>query len=85
MIKKSCFTNLNITQVCRDCKSYYEIFKVDINKCYDENGKSKIKTRELFEKFSFICRRCDLLNILSFDEVCNRETVLFLREKNQQN
>ena len=85
MIKKSCFTNLNITQVCRDCKSYYEIFKVDINKCYDENGKSKIKTRELFEKFSFICRRCDLLNILSFDEVCNRETVLFLREKNQKN
>ena len=85
MIKKSCFTNLNITQVCRDCKSYYEIFKVDINKCYDENGKSKIKTRELFEKFSFICRRCDLLNILSFDEVYNRETVLFLREKNQKN
>ena len=85
MIKKSCFTNLNITQVCRDCKSYYEIFKVDINKCYDENGKSKIKTRELFEKFSFICRRCDLLNIPSFDEVCNRETVLFLREKNQKN
>ena len=85
MIKKSCFTNLNITQVCRDCKSYYEIFKVDINKCYDENGKSKIKTRELFEKFSFICRRCDLLNILSFDEVCNRETALFLREKNQKN
>ena len=85
MIKKSCFTNLNITQVCRDCKSYYEIFKVDINKCYDENGKSKIKTRELFEKFSFICRRCDLLNILSFDEVCNRETVIFLREKNQKN
>ena len=85
MIKKSCLTNLNITQVCRDCKSYYEIFKVDINKCYDENGKSKIKTRELFEKFSFICRRCDLLNILSFDEVCNRETVLFLREKNQKN
>ena len=85
MIKKSCFTNLDITQVCRDCKSYYEIFKVDINKCYDENGKSKIKTRELFEKFSFICRRCDLLNILFFDEVCNRETVLFLREKNQKN
>ena len=85
MIKKSCFTNLNITQVCRDCKSYYETFEVDINKYYDENGKRKIKTQELFEKFSFICRRCDLLNILSFDKICNRETILFLREKEQKN
>ena len=77
-------TNLNITQVCRDCKSYYETFKVDINKYYDENGKRKIKTQELFEKFSFICRRCDLLNILSFDKICNQETVLFLRGKDKK-
>ena len=85
MIRKSRFTNLNITQVCRDCKSYYETFNVDINKYYDENGKSKIQTQELFEKFSFICRRCDLLNILSFDKICNQGTVLFLREKDKKN
>ena len=85
MIRKSCFTNLNITRVCYDCKSYFETFKVDINKYYDENGKTKIEIQELFEKFSFICRRCDLLNILSFDKICNRETILFLREKEQKN
>ena len=85
MIRKSCFTNLNITQVCHDCRSYYKTFKVDINKYYDENGKSKIQTEELFKNFSFICRRCDLLNILSFDKICNQETVLFLREKDKKN
>ena len=47
--------------------------------------KIKIQTQELFGKFSFICRKCDLLNILSFDEICNRETVLFLREKDKKN
>ena len=85
MIKKSCFTNLNFTQVCRDCKSYYKTFKVDINKYYDENGRSKVKTEVLYEKFSFICLKCDLSNILSFDKLCNEETVLFLREKDKKN
>ena len=85
MIKKSCFTNLNFTQVCRDCKSYYKTFKVDINKYYDENGRIKVKTEVLYEKFSFICLKCDLLNILSFDKLCNEETVLFLREKDKKN
>ena len=84
MIKKSSSTNLNITRVCQDCRSYYETFKVDINKYYDENGKSKIQTEELFENFSFICRRCSLLNILSFGKICNQETVLFLREKDKK-
>ena len=85
MIKKSCFTNLNFTQVCRDCKSYYKTFKVDINKYYDKNGRSKVKTEVLYEKFSFICLKCGLLNILSFDKLCNEETVLFLREKDKKN
>ena len=84
MIKKSSTTNLNITRVCQDCRCYYETFKVDINKYYDENGKSKIQTQELFEKFSFICRRCGLLNILSFEKICNRKTILFLREKEKK-
>ena len=66
MIRKSSFTNLNFTQVCRDCRSYYKTFKVDINKYYDENGRSKVKTEVLYEKFSFICLKCGLLNILFF-------------------
>ena len=85
MIRRNCFTNLNITRVCQDCRSYYVTFKVDINECYDEDRKSKIGVQELFEKFSFICRRCDLLNILSLDKICNRETVLFLRGKTKKN
>ena len=84
MIRKSSFTNLNFTQVCRDCRSYYKTFKVDINKYYDENGRSKVKTEVLYEKFSFICLKCDLLNIFSFDKLCNEETVLFLREKDKK-
>ena len=51
MIKKSILTNVNITRVCQDCRCYYKTFKVDINKYYDENGNSKIRTEELFEKF----------------------------------
>ena len=84
MIKKSILTNVNITRVCQDCRCYYKTFKVDINKYYDENGNGKIRTEELFEKFSFICEKCDLLNILSLDKICNRETVLFLREKDKK-
>ena len=85
MIKKSSTTNLNITRVCQDCRCYYETFKVDINKYYDEDGKSKIQTQELFENFSFICRRCGLLNIVSLDKICNQKTVLFLRKRDKKN
>ena len=73
-------TNINFTQVCRDCKNYYQTFKIDIDKYYDESGKSVIETKELYEKFSFICQICGLLNILNFNELCDKETVLFLRE-----
>ena len=71
---------LNFTQVCRDCKNYYQVFKIDINRYYNENGESNITTSELYEKFSFICKRCDLLNILNFTELCKKETVLYLRK-----
>ena len=46
---------VNFAQGCRDCRKYYEIFKIDLNKYYYENGDSIIKTQELYEKFSFIC------------------------------
>ena len=74
-------TNVNFTQVCHDCKSYYQTFKIDIDKYYDEGGKSVIETKELYEKFSFICKKCGLLNILNFNEICNKETVFFFKKK----
>ena len=80
MIKAS-YTKVNFCQVCREYKRYYRNFKVDINKCYDENGKTCIKTKELYEKFSFICPVCNLLNILNFNQIYKEETVFFLRKR----
>ena len=71
---------VKFTPVCKQCKRYYKIFSVDLNKYYDEDGNSIIKTQELFEKFSFTCQKCDLVNIPNFTELCNKETVLFLRK-----
>ena len=78
------YEEINFTQVCRDCKSYYETFKIDINECYDENGESKIPTKDLYEKFSYICQKCGLLNILNFSELCKKETVFFLRRRQKE-
>ena len=80
MYKKN-YSNVNFTQLCRECKSFHQTFKVDINKCYDENGKGCVKTKELYEKFSYICQICGLLNIVSFSELCKKETVFFLRKR----
>ena len=74
---------VNFAQGCRDCRKYYEIFKIDLNLYYDEEGESIIKTQELYEKFSFICKNCGLLNILNFTELCNKETVLYLRKQEE--
>ena len=81
MIKTNCYTNVGFTQFCRDCKNYHRTFKVDINRYYDENGKSCIKTKELYEKFSYICQICGLLNILNFNELYKEGTVVFLRKR----
>ena len=81
MCKTICYLNVSFTQVCRECKNYYRTFKVDINRYYDENGKSCIKTKELYEKFSYICQICGLLNIFNFNELCKEETVFLLRKR----
>ena len=78
------YSNVNFTQVCRECKVYYQTFKIDVNKYYDENGKSRIRTKELYEKFSYICQMCGLLNILNFNEFCKPETVFFLRKRSKE-
>ena len=84
MYKTICYSNVNFTQVCRECKSCYRTFKVDINRYYGENGKSCIKAKELYEKFSYICQMCGLLNILNFNELCKEETVFFLRKEQRK-
>ena len=71
---------VKFAQGCRDCRKYYQIFKIDLNKYYDEDENTIIKPQELYEKFSFTCRKCELLNILDFTQLCNKETVLFLRK-----
>ena len=75
----------NFTQACRECKKYYQIFKVDINKCYDEKGKSVVSNQDLYEKFSFSCKNCFLFNIINFSELCNEETVIYLRNNHIEN
>ena len=79
-IEKGAF--INFSQVCKDCrKCYHQYFKIDVDKCYDENGKSVVTDpKELYENYSFSCKKCGLLNILDFDELCSKETVLFLRK-----
>ena len=72
-------TVVKFTQVCRQCKKYYQIFEIDLNRYYDEEGKSIVENHELYTNFSFTCRNCGLLIILNFNELCNKETVLFLR------
>ena len=71
---------INFTQVCRDCKKYYQFFKIDIDNYYDEKGKPIVNYKDLYEKFSFSCKHCGLLNILSFSELCDEKTVLYLRK-----
>ena len=73
-------TYANFTQACRDCKKYYQIFRIDIDNCYDENGKNIVTNKDLYEKFSFSCKKCGLLNFINFSELCNEKTVLYLRK-----
>ena len=71
---------VNFAQGCRDCRKYYQIFKVDLNHCYDEKGKSKVEAKEIIEKFSFTCKKCGLFTALNFDQLCDEKTVLYLRK-----
>ena len=74
------FNYFNFTQVCRGCKKHYRQFKVHLSN-FDENGKSKLDIRENYEKFSFICCKCRLLNIVNFDEICSPEIVVLMKKE----
>ena len=79
--KVNCF---NFTQICRSCKNHYGQFKIHLSN-FDENGKSKVDLKENYEKFSFICCKCKLLNILNLNELCTPEIVVLMkREMNKR-
>ena len=75
--KVNCF---NFTQVCHGCKKHFREFKIHLSN-FDENGKSKVDLKENYEKFSFICCKCKLLNILNFNELCSPEIVVIMKKK----
>ena len=75
--KVNCF---NFTQVCRGCKKHFREFKIHLSN-FDENGKSKVNLKENYEKFSFICCKCKLLNILNFNELCSPEIVVIMKKE----
>ena len=70
--------SFNYTQICRNCRLYCKTFKVTLN-YYDNCGKSKLSSEEIYESFSFTCGHCRSLNVLDFEMVCNKETILYLK------
>ena len=74
----------SFVQICRQCKEDFKTFKIKLS-CYDESGKCNLSNNEIFENFTFVCRNCDLMNILDFDKLCNKETVLYLRRGEKLN
>ena len=45
---------------------------------YDENGNCVLPKEER-EKFSFTCSFCETFNQVNFEEICNKDTVQFLK------
>lgn len=75
----------SFTQLCRQCKEDFKTFKIELS-CYEEeSGKCCLSNNEIFENFSFVCRSCGLMNILDFDKLCNKETVLYLKKGEKLN
>ena len=71
------------TQLCRQCKDGYQKFKIDLSN-YDENGIISLEKSEIFEKFSFTCGTCELTNVLNFNQLCSKETILFLKKRSKE-
>ena len=43
------------------------------------------RTMKYLKIFLFFCRSCGLMNILDFDKICNKETVLYLKKREKLN
>ena len=51
MIKKSCFTNLNFTQVCRDCKVTIKLLKWILINIMTKMEEAKLKQKFYMKNF----------------------------------
>lgn len=75
---------INFTQLCRQCKKDFKSFKIELS-IYDEHGLYNISNEEILENFSFVCRYCDLLNVLDFQKICNPDTIGYIRREGKMN
>ena len=66
------------TQLCQECKKGCKTFKVCLSN-YDVAGRFSLFKVEVMEQFSFVCIFCDKLNIVDFEQICNPNTVWYLR------
>ena len=72
------------TQLCRNCKKVCKTFKVSLSD-YDVTGRFNLSKVEVAEQFSFVCSFCTELIIVDFEQVCNPNTVWYLRRQNEIN
>ena len=76
--------HFSFTQLCRNCKEDSKTFKIYLSD-YDVAGRFNLSKEEIFEKFSFVCNRCELVNIIDFEQVCNPNTVWYIKRENEIN
>ena len=72
------------TQLCQKCKKDCETFKVSLSN-YEGAGRFNLSKVEVAEQFSFVCVFCEMVNIADFEQVCNPNTVWYLRRQNKIN
>ena len=76
--------HFSFTQLCRNCKEESKTFKIYLSD-YDVAGRFNLSKEKFFEKFSFVCNRCKLINIVDFEQVCNPNTVRYIKRENEIN
>ena len=72
------------TQLCRNCKDNSKTFKICLSD-YDVAGRFNLSNEEVFERFSFTCEHCGFINVLDFEQLCNPNTVWYLRKDAELN
>ena len=80
--------HFSFTQLCRNCKEDSKTFKIYLSD-YNAAERFNLSKEEIFEKFSFVCNRCELVNIVDFEQVCNPKLVYkkvwYIKRENEIN
>ena len=76
--------SFSYTQLCQNCKKGCNTFKVYLSD-YDVAGRFNLSQVEIVEQYSFVCVFCEMVNIVDFEQVCNPNTVWYLRRQNEIN